>query len=73
MVLGSSTFITSFGNLEDLATEISGPMFTSGELLVSAAIGYNYIMGKIDTVHMLYMGVILGLLTELCAAAYLVL
>lgn len=72
MVLGSSPFVTSFTNLEGLAAYFAGPMFSNFELMVGAAVGYNFIMGKIDTVHMLYLGVVLGLTVELCAAAFLV-
>jgi len=68
----ASAFITSFGNLSDFATEVSSPYFIYGSSLVSLAIGYDYLQGKIDTVHWLYFGSAMALIIELCSASYII-
>ena len=67
-----SAFVTSLGDFSTFATDFGSPMFILGESLVSFVLGYDYVMGKIDTVHLLYFATVMGLLIELCAAAYII-
>lgn len=72
MAVGVGGFVTGLGNLESYAQYFGTPFFFYGWSLISLIIGYDYIEGKIDTVHMLYFGTVMALLIELCAAAYIV-
>ena len=42
-----------------------------GAVFVNIAIGFEYIQGKIDTVHWLYMGTAFWLTLELCIAGFM--
>lgn len=67
-----SAFVTSLGDFSTFAGDFGSPMFLLGESLVSYVLAYDYVAGRIDTVHLLYFGVVMGLLIELCAAAYII-
>lgn len=47
-------------------------MFVLGASLLDFTIGYDWLNGRIDTVHMLYLATVVGLLIEFMAAAYIV-
>lgn len=64
--------VTQLGSLASYAEWFSSPYFVWGSSLVSLAIGYDYFEGKIDTVHMMYFGISMALLIEMCSAAYIV-
>lgn len=68
----ASAFITSFGTLDTYAGYFGNPMFVLGASLLDFIVGYDWLNGRIDTVHMLYLGTVVGLLIEFMAAAYIV-
>jgi hypothetical protein len=67
----ASALVTSFGDLSTFVSEVASPYFIYGPTLVSLAIGFDYIQGKIDTVHWLYMGTAAFLTIEMCIAAFI--
>ena len=68
----ASPFITSLGSFTTFATEFGYPMFMMGETLLSYTVMSDWLSGKIGPLTTLYMGTALGLIVELCAAAYLI-
>lgn len=66
------SYVTDLGSLASYAEWFSSPWFAWGCSLISLAIGYDWIEGKIDTVHMMYFGIAAALIVELCSAAYIV-
>merc|ERR1719240_889388 len=66
------SYVTDLGSLASYAEWFSSPWFAWGRSLISLAIGYDWIEGKIDTVHMMYFGIAAALIVELCSAAYIV-
>ena len=68
----ASPFITSLGSFTTFATEFGYPMFMMGESLLSYTIMSDWLAGNIGPETTLYLATAMGLIVELCAAAYLI-
>merc|ERR1719240_2027784 len=66
------SYVTDLGSLASYAEWFSSPWFAWGCSIISLIIGYDWLEGKIDTVHMMYFGIASALIVELCSAAYII-
>ena len=72
MAGGLNDLVTGLGNLTSFRDWwYSNSSLVWGMFFVYLAMGFDYIQGKIDTVHWLYLGTSMGLLIELCIAGWM--
>ena len=72
MVATASPFIASLGSFSAMAALFGSPLFMLADSLINYIMMYDFLNGKIGPELVLYLGIAMGFVIELMAAAYII-